>query len=416
MDSPGNMDFGLYPDQDGWQLEKLAEAQREEPPYEEPYTQKLLFDPDSLMFESMTDPIDWEGVKKEEEDKRISFRFDSTFPFQDTPQHDVQEDTENIGNTTEANYLPRDNTQDNMCDDKEVELFEIQELDRNASGVCTSSAGKEVVQLAHRSSSSANTFGVPFKGSIGNESSPIESSLTAFDVEREVTTSQKFPKVHLLRKIPKANTVIQGQTSMKRPPSSRVRVLPKRLAEGIDLPSSLPSHQIAWAEITNAKDRVGSSSEDSSSVPAIVKSSASGSVKRVNSLESQDGNLRRASRRGKSRATQQTIRASSARQELKGKPSFSDLVSAGYMKPGIHKFSVGHVEVSASVCEDGAIHYAGSRYRAVSKFALVVLRERNPSRQSCDGWKEVSWNGEKLDVLRSRVQQPVHQMQRVNLE
>lgn len=91
--------------------------------------------------------------------------------------------------------------------------------------------------------------------------------------------------------------------------------------------------------------------------------------------------------------------------------------------------------------------YGGTRYRAISKFALVVLRERNPQRQSCDGWKEVggwagqhagagerygegecvavprdqpaftdaisppvfqppqvAWNGEKLDVLRARFQ------------
>lgn len=48
----------------------------------------------------------------------------------------------------------------------------------------------------------------------------------------------------------------------------------------------------------------------------------------------------------------------------------------------------------------GAIRYGPHRYRAISKFALVVLRERNPSRQSCDGWKEVAWNGEKLDLLR----------------
>jgi hypothetical protein len=33
------------------------------------------------------------------------------------------------------------------------------------------------------------------------------------------------------------------------------------------------------------------------------------------------------------------------------------------------------------VCPAGTILYAGARYRAISKFALVVLRERNPSRQ-----------------------------------
>lgn len=104
-------------------------------------------------------------------------------------------------------------------------------------------------------------------------------------------------------------------------------------------------------------------------------------------------------------AAAQRIRATSARHELKGRPSFSEIVQAGFMKPGEHKFAVGHVEVAAEVGDDGAITYDGERYRAISKFALVVLRDRNPSRQSCDGWKEVAWNGEKLDVLRSKVQQ-----------
>lgn len=101
----------------------------------------------------------------------------------------------------------------------------------------------------------------------------------------------------------------------------------------------------------------------------------------------------------------QRIRATSARHEMKGRPSFAEIVETGFMQPGIHRFHVGNVEVSASVGDDGAITYEGIRYRAISKFALVVLRERNPARQSCDGWKEVALNGEKLDVLRLRVQQ-----------
>jgi hypothetical protein len=75
------------------------------------------------------------------------------------------------------------------------------------------------------------------------------------------------------------------------------------------------------------------------------------------------------------------------------------------MKPGSYRFAVGNAEVGAVIEEDGAITYNGNRYRAISKFALVVLRERNPQRQSCDGWKEVGWNGEKLDTLRARLQQ-----------
>ncbi|GAB4819352.1 hypothetical protein N2152v2_006398 [Parachlorella kessleri] len=100
------------------------------------------------------------------------------------------------------------------------------------------------------------------------------------------------------------------------------------------------------------------------------------------------------------------------RADSKGKPSFAELVESGFMRPGQYQFTVGTQEVAAVIEDDGAIRYAGSRFRAISKFALVVLRERNPSRQSCDGWKEVAWNGEKLDVLRLRLQQFVRQQAR----
>ena len=89
------------------------------------------------------------------------------------------------------------------------------------------------------------------------------------------------------------------------------------------------------------------------------------------------------------------------RSESRGKPSFAELVAAGIMEPGTHAFQVGsHSHVTAEICEDGSILYAGALYRAVSKFALQVLRLRNPSRQSCDGWKDVSWRGQKLEKVR----------------
>lgn len=105
----------------------------------------------------------------------------------------------------------------------------------------------------------------------------------------------------------------------------------------------------------------------------------------------------------KQQGSTRMIRATSTRTESRGKPSFSDLVSCGVMAPGMHTFYVGQAPIMAEVCNDGAIVYEGTRYRAVSKFALTVLRMRNPARQSCDGWKEVSWNGDKLDKLRAHV-------------
>ncbi len=163
-----------------------------------------------------------------------------------------------------------------------------------------------------------------------------------------------------------------------------------------------------------------------------------------------------------------SLRASSGRQssgELKGKPSFAELVESGFMQPGAYRFTVGTQDIHAALEPDGelatglwgpacwrmimarppahrgelngsrplqaavncawgsrqatargckgrcmsckgapqvalsrgalpshqptllripcagTIVYGGVRYRAISKFALVVLRERNPSRQ-----------------------------------
>lgn len=106
------------------------------------------------------------------------------------------------------------------------------------------------------------------------------------------------------------------------------------------------------------------------------------------------------------------MKAHISRPDFKGRPSFSELIEAGFMRPGTYRFSVGNSDVTATVEDDGGISYNGSRYRAISKFALIVLRERNPARQSCDGWKEVGWNGEKLDILRARLQQHLRQQAR----
>ncbi len=97
------------------------------------------------------------------------------------------------------------------------------------------------------------------------------------------------------------------------------------------------------------------------------------------------------------------VMSATKKNESRARPSFADLVRRGVMRPGAHTFYVGQAPVVAEVCEDGTIQYQQMRFRAVSKFALTVLRGRNPARQSCDGWKEMSWNGEKLDKLRARV-------------
>lgn len=212
--------------------------------------------------------------------------------------------------------------------------------------------------------------------------SPRESSLS----KREVATP---PKTDLSNMVPQPEGVVKRT-------SKRTRKLPLRLVDSVTSLATSSTKSLQTAVVVSQ----GKSSLSDQMSSSEVKNSRH-SKSRVNEgrgVVNSKGTVI-SGNSGKMRGAQ-AIRATSARTELKGRPSFAELVSSGIMNSGLHKFSVGHVEVTATVGQDGAIHYDGSRYRAVSKFALTVLRVRNPARQSCDGWKEVSWNGEKLDKLR----------------
>lgn len=214
----------------------------------------------------------------------------------------------------------------------------------------------------------------------GYQGSPRESSLS----KKDMTTS-------LLDHVKKPAQPV-GVTKRT---SKRTRKLPQKLVDSVtSLHTSSSKSLQTTVALSQGKSYLSdqmSSSEVRNSRPSRSRYVDGKGV--VNSKGSASPH------RGKVRGAQ-AIRATSARTEMKGRPSFAELVSSGIMNPGLHKFSVGHTDVTATVGEDGAINYDGCRYRAVSKFALTVLRTRNPARQSCDGWKEVSWNGEKLDKLR----------------
>jgi hypothetical protein len=51
------------------------------------------------------------------------------------------------------------------------------------------------------------------------------------------------------------------------------------------------------------------------------------------------------------------------------------------LQPGHQRFTVGMQDITATLDSDGCIRYNGTRISSISKFALVVLRERNPARQ-----------------------------------
>jgi hypothetical protein len=85
----------------------------------------------------------------------------------------------------------------------------------------------------------------------------------------------------------------------------------------------------------------------------------------------------------------------------RGKPSFADLVAARVLAPGVYDFSVGTAQcVTAEVTPSGTIVLAGVEHGSISSFALAAARSRNPTRQACDGWREVRLGGRRLEAWR----------------
>jgi len=89
--------------------------------------------------------------------------------------------------------------------------------------------------------------------------------------------------------------------------------------------------------------------------------------------------------------------------ESTGRTTFADMVRARLVRTGTQKWAVGHdSDVTVTVTPEGAILYKDGEYNSISSFALAVIRERNPGRRSCDGWKDVKCEGQRLEALRER--------------
>ncbi|MEW5303696.1 MAG: hypothetical protein WDW36_006365 [Sanguina aurantia] len=87
----------------------------------------------------------------------------------------------------------------------------------------------------------------------------------------------------------------------------------------------------------------------------------------------------------------------------RGLPVLADIVKAGLVPAGAQQFLVGNVIlVDAVLGLDGTFVHAGQGHDSLSSFALAALKPRNPARMSCDGWKEVRWQGASMEDLRQR--------------
>lgn len=63
------------------------------------------------------------------------------------------------------------------------------------------------------------------------------------------------------------------------------------------------------------------------------------------------------------------------RPDLKGKPSFSELVESGFMRPGAYTFTVGTQEVAAVIEDDGEPRLLwGEGARALAQSTLLIYK------------------------------------------
>lgn len=348
------MILGLDGDVDGWMPSKLNGATTQVP--EDCFGQKF-WQTDPLMLESIDGDDEWNNIKDE---NREDFNFDLFHG------NAVAEEAKNGLCAGETAAIQGDMTKDANSNpyDRSAESF---------------------IPFCHQPSIDGSNH----DSTHGYQGSPRESSLWKREQAPVLDQDNRAKHSPALQ----AGGISKRTSRRVRKPSTRLVDSITSLPTGVSLTSASKSLQTTVA-VSQGKsylsDQMSSSEMKPQKASKSKLSDGKGVVNSKGTASSHPGKVRGA----------QAIRATSARTEMKGRPSFAELVSSGIMKPGVHRFSVGHVEVLATVGDDGAINYDGSRYRAVSKFALTVLRMRNPARQSCDGWKEVSWNGEKLDKLR----------------
>ena len=61
----------------------------------------------------------------------------------------------------------------------------------------------------------------------------------------------------------------------------------------------------------------------------------------------------------------------------------------------------------------GDILYQGELYDSLAKFGRAVLAETSSGRQSCNCWRDVSWQGQKMEALREEAHAKFVQAKRI---
>ena len=61
----------------------------------------------------------------------------------------------------------------------------------------------------------------------------------------------------------------------------------------------------------------------------------------------------------------------------------------------------------------GDILYQGELYDTLAKFGRAVLEETGSSRQFCNAWRDLTWQGQRLEALRQEAYMKSLQAKRV---
>ncbi|KAL0028806.1 hypothetical protein WJX79_008634 [Trebouxia sp. C0005] len=79
----------------------------------------------------------------------------------------------------------------------------------------------------------------------------------------------------------------------------------------------------------------------------------------------------------------------------------SQLVRYGVLPAGRHEFLFKNSRTcEVEVFPDGDILYQGELYDSLARLGKALLEESSTGRQSCNCWRDITWQGDKMETLR----------------
>lgn len=117
------------------------------------------------------------------------------------------------------------------------------------------------------------------------------------------------------------------------------------------------------------------------------------------------------------RATQRSLskqaKAQSSSSNGVNQVQMSQLVRYGVLPAGQHEFLFKNSRTcEVEVFPDGDILYQGELYDSLAKLGKAFLEESSTGRQSCNCWRDITWQGDKMETLRQAAHNKFLQLKR----